>query len=412
MAIKRQSRYLKVPIALTNYSRERLLYQLAEPGYSLKTGTEKPILFSNITAIMAVAVLDTAITVARKSTHSKHPIGTCKPIDIYREIFWPMPQFDFIQSGLRTIRIESAAVMALDERLDSEFSRACELILNCSGRIIVTGMGKSGHIGKKIAATLASTGTPAFFVHPGEASHGDLGMITPQDIVLALSYSGTSNEILTLLPLFKRSGIKIISLTGNPKSILAEVSEVHINIAVETEACPFDLAPTASTTATLVMGDALAIALLEARGFTAEDFAFSHPGGTLGRKLLVRVVDIMHSGASIPSVNEDATLKQALLTMTEKGFGLTTVVDKKNQLLGIFTDGDLRRTIDKKIDISSALIRDLMNRNPKTVSNKAMAAEALKIMEDLKITALIVRDEQQCPVGVLHMHDLLRAGVV
>ena len=323
-----------------------------------------------------------------------------------------MPHFDFISSGLRTISIESAAVIALSQRLDGEFNKACELILNCSGRIIVTGMGKSGHVGKKIAATLASTGTPAFFVHPAEASHGDLGMITPQDVVLALSYSGTSNEILTLLPLFKRSGIKIISMTGNPRSTLAEVSEAHLNIAVEMEACPLDLAPTASTTATLVMGDAIAIALLEARGFTAEDFAFSHPGGALGRKLLLRVVDIMHTGDKIPRVAANASLHQALITMTEKGFGLTTIVDDNDQLLGIYTDGDLRRTIDKGIDFKTAAISDLMNRTPKTVSDKALAAEALKIMEDLKITALIVRNEQQCPVGVLHMHDLLRAGVV
>ncbi len=323
-----------------------------------------------------------------------------------------MPHFDFISSGLRTIRIESAAVNALSQRIDSEFNKACQLILNCSGRIIVTGMGKSGHVGKKIAATLASTGTPAFFVHPAEASHGDMGMITPQDVVLALSYSGTSNEILTLLPLFKRSGIKIISMTGNPNSTLAEVSEAHINVAVEIEACPLDLAPTASTTATLVMGDALAIALLEARGFTAEDFAFSHPGGALGRKLLLRVIDLMHTGDRIPRVSANASLHQALITMTEKGFGLTTIVDDKDQLLGIYTDGDLRRTIDKGIDLNTAAIRDLMNRTPKTVSDKALAAEALKIMEDLKITALIVRNEQQCPVGVLHMHDLLRAGVV
>lgn len=322
-----------------------------------------------------------------------------------------MPSFDFISSGLRTVRIESAAVNALSQRLDGEFSKACELILNCSGRVIVTGMGKSGHIGKKIAATLASTGTPAFFVHPAEASHGDMGMITGQDIVMALSYSGTSNEILTLLPLLKRSGIKIIALTGNPLSTLAEVSEVHLNIGVEIEACPLDLAPTASTTATLVMGDALAIALLEARGFTAEDFAFSHPGGALGRKLLLRVSDIMHSGDKIPRVSADASLSHALLVMSQKGFGLTTVVDDNNQLLGIYTDGDLRRSIDKGVDFKSAAIRDLMNPNPKTVSDKALAAEALKIMQDLKITALIVRNEQQCPVGVLHMHDLLRAGV-
>lgn len=323
-----------------------------------------------------------------------------------------MPSFDFITSGLRTVRIESDAVNALKHRIDQDFSKACELILNCPGRIIVTGMGKSGHIGKKIAATLASTGTPAFFVHPGEASHGDLGMITKQDIVLAISYSGASNEILTLLPLLKRSGIKIISMTGNPASTLAEIAEAHLNIAVETEACPLDLAPTASTTATLVLGDALAIALLEARGFTEEDFAFSHPGGALGRKLLLRVVDIMHTGDKIPRVAATASLSQALLTMTEKGFGMTTVVDDKDQLLGIFTDGDLRRTIDKGISLSGAAISDLMNRTPKTIGDKALAAEALKMMEDLKITALVVRNEQACPVGILHMHDLLRAGVV
>ncbi len=323
-----------------------------------------------------------------------------------------MPSFDFISSGLRTVQIESAAVTALSGRLNADFSKACELILSCHGRVIVTGMGKSGHIGKKIAATLASTGTPAYFVHPGEASHGDLGMITKQDVVLAISYSGTSNEIMTLLPILKRSGIKIISMTGNPQSPLAEVAEAHLNIAVETEACPLDLAPTASTTATLVMGDALAIALLEARGFTAEDFAFSHPGGALGRKLLLRVVDIMHSGDKIPRIHANASISEALLTMSEKGFGLTTIVDQKDQLLGIYTDGDLRRTIDKGTDFRTAQIGDLMNRNPKTISDKALAAEALKLMEDAKITALIVRNEQQCPVGVVHMHDLLRAGVV
>jgi len=323
-----------------------------------------------------------------------------------------MPAFDFITSGRRTVRIEADAVIALNQRIDNNFTKACELMLNCPGRIIVTGMGKSGHIGKKIAATLASTGTPAFFVHPGEASHGDLGMITGQDIVLAISYSGASNEILTLLPLLKRSGIKIISMTGNPASTLAEVAEAHLNIGVETEACPLDLAPTASTTATLVLGDAIAIALLEARGFTEEDFAFSHPGGALGRKLLLRVVDIMHTGDKIPRVPASASLSQALLTMTEKGFGMTTVVDDKNQLLGIFTDGDLRRTIDKGISLNGAAISDLMNRTPKTIADKALAAEALKMMEDLKITALVVCNEAACPVGVLHMHDLLRAGVV
>lgn len=323
-----------------------------------------------------------------------------------------MPSFDFVKSGLRTIRIESDAVNALSQRLNQEFIKACELILACPGRIIVTGMGKSGHIGKKIAATLASTGTPSFFVHPGEANHGDLGMITKQDIVLAISYSGTSNEILTLLPLLKRSGIKIISMTGNPQSTLAEIAEAHLNIAVETEACPLDLAPTASTTATLVLGDALAIALLEARGFTEEDFAFSHPGGALGRKLLLRVVDIMHTGDQIPRVLANASLGEALLTMTQKGFGMTTVVDDTNRLLGIFTDGDLRRTIDKGLSLSGAIISTVMNSTPKTINNKALPAEALKMMEDLKITALVVCDEQTRPIGILHMHDLLRAGVV
>lgn len=323
-----------------------------------------------------------------------------------------MSNFDYISAGLRAISIERDAISAMTQRLDEHFTKACDLMMACTGRIVVMGMGKSGHIGKKIAATLASTGTPSFFVHPGEASHGDLGMITPADIVLAISYSGSSQEIVTLLPMLKRRNIRIISLTGNSRSTLAEVSEAHLNVSVETEACPLDLAPTASTTATLVMGDALAIALLEARGFTAEDFAFSHPGGALGRRLLLRVVDIMHTGDKIPCVGKDTALSQALLTMTEKGFGMTTVVDENKQLLGIFTDGDLRRTIDKGINLSNATIGDLMNRTPKTISNKALAAEALNIMEEKKITALVVRDEEHCPVGVIHMHDLLRAGVV
>lgn len=323
-----------------------------------------------------------------------------------------MTTFDYISAGLRAIAIERDAISAMTHRLDQQFTSACELMLGCTGRVVVMGMGKSGHIGKKIAATLASTGTPAFFVHPAEASHGDLGMITEHDIVLAISYSGSSQEIVTLLPMLKRRNIRIISMTGNASSTLAEVSEAHLNVAVEVEACPLDLAPTASTTATLVMGDALAIALLEARGFTAEDFAFSHPGGALGRKLLLRVVDIMHTGDKIPFVKADASLSQALLTMTEKGFGMTTVVDDSHQLLGIFTDGDLRRTLDKGVDLSKAQISDIMNRTPKTISNKALAAEALNIMEEKKITALVVRDEEHCPVGVIHMHDLLRAGVV
>lgn len=323
-----------------------------------------------------------------------------------------MTQFDFIGSGLRTIDIEANAVSALRERLDEEFIKACEIILACRGRTVVTGIGKSGHIARKIAATLASTGSPAFFVHPGEASHGDLGMITKDDVVIAISYSGNSSEIVTLLPLLKRLGIPIISMTSNPHSVLGEVAEAHLDISVVSEACPLALAPTSSTTATLVMGDALAIALLEARGFTAEDFAFSHPGGALGRKLLLRVADIMHAGDKIPRVDADAPLSQALLVMTEKGFGMTTVVDEQNTLIGIFTDGDLRRSIDQGVDIGKAVMHDLMNRSPKTVRDTMLAAEALKIMQDRKITALIVGDEQNRPIGVVHMHDILRAGVI
>ena len=323
-----------------------------------------------------------------------------------------MPDFDFIHSARRTIRLEGEAVAALDERINQDFSAACKLILAGTGRVIVTGMGKSGHIGKKIAATLASTGTPAFFVHPGEANHGDLGMITKDDIVLAISYSGSSNEILTLLPLLKRAGIKIISMTGNPQSILAETAEVHLNISVASEACPLDLAPTSSTTATLVMGDALAIALLEARGFTAEDFAFSHPGGVLGRKLLLRLSDIMHTGDEIPRVSLETPLLDTLMVMSNKGFGMTTVMDAQGQLLGIYTDGDLRRSIDKGVDIRNARVGDLMNPHPKILRESMLAAEALKQMEDSKINVLLVANEQNQLVGVVKINDVLRAGVI
>lgn len=323
-----------------------------------------------------------------------------------------MTAFDYVSSALRTIRLETAAVSALAERIDGEFTAACELILKCSGRVIVTGMGKSGHIGKKIAATLASTGTPAFFVHPGEASHGDLGMITKHDILLAISYSGTSSEIVTLLPLLKRAGIKIISMTANGQSTLGEVAEVNLDISVVYEACPLDLAPTSSTTATLVMGDALAIALLEARGFTAEDFAFSHPGGALGRKLLLRVADVMHSGEDIPRVTADTPMLGALMEMSEKGFGMTTVMGPTGALLGIFTDGDLRRSIDKGVDIRTASVGELMNTNPKMLRENTLAAEALALMEQAKINVLLVTDEQKSLVGVVKINDLLRAGII
>ncbi len=323
-----------------------------------------------------------------------------------------MASFDYVSSALRTIRLETEAVSALMSRINGDFTQACELIMACHGRVIVTGMGKSGHVGKKIAATLASTGTPSFFVHPGEASHGDLGMITKDDIVLAISYSGTSSEIVALLPLLKRAGIKIISMTSNPNSTIAEVAEVNLDICVVHEACPLDLAPTSSTTATLVLGDALAIALLEARGFTAEDFAFSHPGGALGRKLLLRLSDIMHTGTEIPRVLPDTPMADALMEMSQKGFGMTTVMNAGGELLGIFTDGDLRRSIDRGIDIRIAKVGELMNHSPKMLRDNTLAAEALALMEQAKINVLLVNDEQKKLVGVVKINDLLRAGII
>jgi arabinose-5-phosphate isomerase len=310
-----------------------------------------------------------------------------------------MTATDFISSARRTIQMEATAVERLQHRLDHSFVLACETILACEGRVVVTGMGKSGHIGNKIAATLASTGTPSFFVHPAEACHGDLGMITKNDVVIAISNSGSTAEVVTILPLIKRLGIPLISMTGDADSILSR-------------AAVSNLAPTTSTTVTLAMGDALAIALLESRGFSAEDFAFSHPGGALGRKLLLRVADIMHKDSEVPRVLPDQPLHQALLVMTEKGFGMTTVVTEEDKLLGVFTDGDLRRIVDAKVDINSATMADVMSPNPKTINSEILAAQALKIMEDSSITALIVEDENHSPVGVLHMHDILRAGVL
>ncbi|GAB1263739.1 arabinose-5-phosphate isomerase KdsD [Aurantivibrio infirmus] len=317
----------------------------------------------------------------------------------------------FIEVGQRTVDIELKAIQALRGKINDEFFAACQCILNCTGRVIVTGMGKSHHIGSKIAATLASTGTPAFFVHPGEASHGDLGMITKSDVVIAISYSGSSAEIVTLLPLLKRMGVPLISMTGKPESALAKTADFELDVSIDTEACPLDLAPTSSTTAALVMGDALAIALLEARGFTAEDFAFSHPGGALGRKLLIKVEDLMHAGSETPQVHEQALLPEALVVMTEKGLGLTTVVDDRDNLVGIFTDGDLRRNVDKGIDINTAIICDVMNAKPKTIHKEMLAAEALGLMEEKKITALVV-EENGHTVGIIHLHDILRAGVI
>ncbi|CAA0095955.1 KpsF/GutQ family sugar-phosphate isomerase [Zhongshania aliphaticivorans] len=317
----------------------------------------------------------------------------------------------FISSATRVITMERDAVSVLAERIDETFERACEILLTCKGRVVVTGMGKSGHIGNKIAATLASTGTPAFFVHPGEASHGDLGMITSGDVVIALSNSGTTAELITILPLLKLLAVPVIALTGNPTSELAISADVHLNVGVSEEACPLNLAPTSSTTVTLVMGDALAIALLEARGFTANDFAMSHPGGALGRRLLLKIDSIMHTGDAIPSVVLGSALSRALLEMSSKGLGMTAVVDHKGALAGIFTDGDLRRAIDRGIDIHSSPIDDIMTRNCRTIRPGTMAAEALRIMEDNKITVLVAVDNEHKPVGVIHTHDLLKAGV-
>ncbi|TVV39497.1 KpsF/GutQ family sugar-phosphate isomerase [Thalassolituus sp. C2-1] len=318
--------------------------------------------------------------------------------------------FDFLQSARRTIKLEQEAIAQLEGRLTGDFATACQLVLNCKGRVVVTGMGKSGHIGNKMAATLASTGTPAFFVHPGEASHGDMGMIQPSDVVIALSNSGETGEVTSLLPLLKRLGTALISMTGNPESTLGRAANAHLNTGVNQEACPLNLAPTSSTTCALVMGDALAVALLEARGFTAEDFAFSHPGGSLGRRLLLKVEDIMHSGDQIPVVSPSATLSEALLVVTSKGLGMTTVQDN-GKLTGIFTDGDLRRAIDHGVDIHTATMADVMTVGGKTTTPGTLAAEALKLMEDNKINALVVKNGDDT-VGVINMHDLLRAGVI
>lgn len=289
---------------------------------------------------------------------------------------------------------------------------ALELILHCRGRVVVSGMGKSGHIGNKIAATLASTGTPAFFVHPGEASHGDLGMITHDDVVIALSNSGESAELLTIVPLLKRHGAKLITMTGNPRSTLAREADVHLDASVEKEACPLGLAPTSSTTAALALGDALAVALLDARGFSAEDFAKTHPGGALGRRLLVHVTDVMRTDEAVPRVPQGVTLADALLEMTRKGLGMTAIVDADGKPVGIYTDGDLRRTLEHPVDFRTTLIDEVMIRNPRTLSPNRLAAEAVQLMEEFKINGLLIAGEGGRLVGALNMHDLLRAGVV
>ena len=316
-------------------------------------------------------------------------------------------------SGRQVVEIEAQALQELATRIDGGFAAACRLVLASKGRVVATGMGKSGHIARKIAATLASTGTPAFFVHPGEAGHGDLGMITDADVVLALSYSGESDEVLTLLPVLKRQGNALIAMTGKPQSTLARAADVHLDVSVSVEACPLDLAPTSSTTATLAMGDALAVALLEARGFTADDFARSHPAGSLGRRLLLHITDVMHAGDDVPRVQATATLSEALVEMSRKRLGMTSVVDGEGHLLGLFTDGDLRRTlVVAALDVRSAMIAEVMNRNPRTIAAVQLAVEAARLMETYKISGLIVVDESGSAVGALNIHDLLRARVV
>jgi len=307
--------------------------------------------------------------------------------------------------------IESRAIASLKARLNDDFAAACELCMQTPGRVVVTGMGKSGHVSNKIAATLASTGTPAFFMHPAEASHGDLGMITSQDLLLAVSLSGETREVVTILPVVKRMGARLLAMTGNPNSTIAQAADVHLDISVAEEACPLNLAPTASTTATLAMGDALAVALLKNRGFTAEDFARSHPSGSLGKRLLLRVSDVMRTGDRVPAVSADVTLRDALLEMTDKGLGMTAIVNSGNEILGIFTDGDLRRTLDSGADIRTTIIREVMHSSCKTTSADVLAAEALHILEENKITSLLVAEEKQL-VGALNIHDLFREGLM
>jgi arabinose-5-phosphate isomerase len=319
---------------------------------------------------------------------------------------------NFKELATNVIRIEQNAIAELLEYVDDAFEKACQLMFNCEGRVIVLGMGKSGHIGGKVAATLASTGTPSFFVHPGEASHGDLGMITTNDVVLCISNSGETSEILAITPVIKRIGAKLIGMTGNINSTLAQLSDTHVCTKVSVEACPLGLAPTSSTTAALVMGDALAVALLNARDFTADDFALSHPGGSLGKRLLLRLQDIMHTGERLPVINEKAPIKEALVEMSHKGLGMTAVANANNQLVGLFTDGDLRRILDEKIDIHADPVCSVMTHNPTVATADMLVAQALNIMEEKKINGLIIVDNNKMPIGAMNMHDLLSSGVL
>jgi len=324
----------------------------------------------------------------------------------------PLQPNELLELARTVLDIESRAVEQLRARLDNSFVAACKLCLETTGRVVVTGMGKSGHIGGKIAATLASTGTPAFFLHPAEASHGDLGMLTEHDLLLAVSYSGETQEVVTILPMVKRMGSRLLSMTGKPASTLAQAADVHLDVSVAEEACPLNLAPTASTTATLAMGDALAVALLESRGFTAEDFALSHPSGSLGKRLLLRVADIMHTGDEVPSVLAGVSLRDGLLEMTQKGLGMTAIVDDEGKLLGVFTDGDLRRTLDAGVDVRTTEMRSVMQQDCKVIGKDVLAAEAVRILEENKITSLLVLEDDQSLLGALNIHDLFRAGMM
>ncbi|WP_349258632.1 KpsF/GutQ family sugar-phosphate isomerase [Steroidobacter sp.] len=324
----------------------------------------------------------------------------------------PLNSEQLLARGRRVLATEVAAVQALESRLDGDFVAACQLLHDCRGRVVVTGMGKSGHIGNKIAATLASTGTPSFFLHPAEASHGDIGMITADDVVIAISNSGETAELLTILPVIKRLGVPLIAMTGKRQSTLARAAGALLDVSVPEEACPHNLAPTASTTATLAMGDALAVAVLEARGFSEEDFARSHPGGSLGRRLLLHVEDVMRTGEQLPKVGPDTSLKEGLLEISRKGLGMTAVVDDGQHVLGIYTDGDLRRALDQPIDINSVRMREVMTAKPKTIAPRVLAAEAVHLMEKHRITQLLVTDADNVLVGALNVHDLFRAGVM
>ncbi len=330
----------------------------------------------------------------------------------------PKPEIDAVSHARSVIEIEAAAVLALPERLDSGFGKACDMILRCEGRVIVIGMGKSGHIGGKIAATLASTGTPAFFLHPGEASHGDLGMLTTRDLAIVISNSGETVEVVSIIPIVKRLGVKLIAMTGNPVSTLGRQSDAHLDVGVEREACPHNLAPTASTTATLVMGDALAVAVQKLRGFSVQDFARTHPGGMLGKRLLLYARDLMHTGDELPLVREQSTMDRLLLEMSSKSLGMVGVVDQDNRLLGMFTDGDLRRALEKEVNVYQSKAGDLMTRDPFTISPDTLAEEIVKTMRDFAqqgphaINGLFVVDENHQVAGALNTHDLLRSGVI